>query len=115
VIDAVARRIVAPFVAVAVAVALIGALGALVTGAGLGRAVAVSFYVAGSLSALLGLAAGTHGPLRRGHGEDGRRGGVRLSTGEERRETVSISALLLVGGLLLLVIGLVVDPRARVV
>lgn len=114
-IRSVARRFGLPFVGIAAAIAAIGLLGAAFSDAGVGRSVSLAFYLSGSLATILGAVAGMQGPLRRDRDHGGRRRGVRVASGEERGEARVVSVLLVLGGLAFLLIGLVVDPRVRVV
>lgn len=102
---------------IAVTVVLSLALGVL-AGASAGRSVSVGLYVAGSLTLLAGVFVGNRGPLRREDSNGvllGGSGGVRRATDEEREETVNMSAVLFVLGLLLLLLGVAVDGRYRLV
>jgi len=113
------RRLVLLFVAVAAASALLGLLVGAATGSSLGRAVSVGLDLGGALLLVLGFFAGTRGPLRLGR--EGRvaplPGASRIGwlDPDERGERLNLSALLIVVGLLVVVLGLVSDARVRLV
>lgn len=94
-------------------------LGAL-TGASLDRAVSVGFYVAGSVLMVGGLFVGNRGPVRPVGNETWgvlpfRRRGVRWASLDEQHESINFSALLVAIGLVLVFLGIVVDPRVSLV
>ena len=85
----------------------------LLTGSSPSRSISLGLYLAGSLLLLFGFVLGNRGALRRG-GEGaaptlGR--GVRPATPEEVRESVNMTVLLVVLGLILFVLGVAVDSR----
>ena len=118
---AAARRSSLLLVVVAVSVAAFSALVGLVLGADLNRAVSLGFYVVGSLAVLMGFAAGNRGPLRRDQqprpepSDSALRRPMRRATLEELHEAVSMSALLVGVGIALIVLGVVIDHRVRLV
>ncbi|MFN2470645.1 MAG: hypothetical protein ABR583_06585 [Gaiellaceae bacterium] len=83
-------------------------------GSSLGRAVSVGFYIAGVVVLLGGFFVGSRGPLR-ARGGDGslllRPRAVRRATPAEQEEAINMSAVLVVLGLVLIVIGILADPR----
>lgn len=95
------------------------ALGAIV-GASAGRAISVGFYLCGSFMLVGGFFMGNRGPLRLKNTDDavsflpfwGSRA-VRWATPNEREEAINVSALYVVLGLVLIVIGVAVDTRYR--
>jgi sulfite exporter TauE/SafE len=86
----------------------------LLTHGSLNRAVSLGFYILGAFLVVIGFAGGTRGPFRSA-AEDhepvrlGRR--LRRATLEELNETMNIAAIVVVIGVVLLVIGVVVDSR----
>jgi hypothetical protein len=113
------RRLSGLFV-VAAGVALFGAVlfGALI-GADAGRAISVSFYVVGSLLLVSGFFVGNRGPVRLRKGE-GTEGGsflffgtrsVRWAKPAEREENINLSAIFVVLGFLLILVGVAADNR----
>jgi hypothetical protein len=98
------------------------ALGSLVLGLAAGspleRAVSVGFYVVGSFLLVAGFFIGNRGPVRLRHDSDSSLLGprrVRVASLEEREGAMNDSAIFIVLGLLLIVIGVVVDARMRLV
>jgi hypothetical protein len=99
---------------VAVVAAIAGIVGAIALALGndAARAVALVLYILGALLGIVGFAAGTRGPLRPIGGEAPIiPRGVRRASLEEVVDTMRTSAFFLVAGLVLLVIGIAVDPR----
>lgn len=98
-------------------------LGAL-TGTSALRSLSVGFYLAGSLFLMLGFFHGIRGPVRtRGTGSlqgpepaflaDRRR--FRWASADEREEALSTSALCVILGMVLIVLGAITDTRYRLV
>jgi len=89
-----------------------GVLG-VVLGSSFGRAVSVGFYVAGSIVLIGGFFVGSRGPLRPRGGDFFllRPRSVRTATTTEREEALNMSAVLVALGLVLLVLGILFDPR----
>ena len=85
----------------------ISALLGLLTGHGLGRSVSLGFYAVGALSTVIGFAFGTRGAF----------GGTRraASKSDEVRATLGTSGLFIAIGLIMLTLGIVADPRARLI
>src|SRR3954466_2039751 len=100
--------------------ALVGGTGAialllgLAFGASLSRALSVGWYIVGSVLLLSGFFVGNRGPARP-QGEGGRtfslKRWVRWANPDEQRESLSLSALLVVLGVLLIVLGVLADNR----
>jgi hypothetical protein len=87
----------------------------LVAGTSVRRSVAVGFYMVGSILLLAGFFVGNRGVLRAETDSDrpgllglGRKG-VRSATGEEQRESLRVSALVIGLGIALLLIGTIAD------
>ena len=93
------------------------AVGALV-GYSVGRSIAIGLYIVGSLFLLFGFFIGNRGPFRtRGDEPFGffAPRSIRGATLEERHESINSSALLVAIGLVMIVLGLAVDPAHRLV
>ena len=103
-------------VGVSVLVVAVSTVLGVAVGASLTRAVSVGFYLVGSVLLIGGFFVGNRGPLRP-RGDGGfmfvRPRGVRRATPAEREEALNMSAVLVVLGLVLIVLGVVVDPRQR--
>jgi hypothetical protein len=90
---------------------------ALLAGASLRRSIAVGFYIVGSLLLLTGFFVGNRGVLR-AEGDLDRpsmfgfgRKRVRSASGEEQRESIRVSALVIGLGIALLILGTVADNQ----
>lgn len=85
-------------------------------GAPLGRSIAIGLYLVGSLILIFGFFVGNRGPFRHDHGDDGYSfipRGIRRATLQERSEAVNISALFVVLGLGLILLGVLSDSSHR--
>lgn len=90
----------------------------LALGAGLNRSLSLGFYLVGSFLLVAGFFLGNRGPARLKDGTDAAPLGqrqVRWATPDERVRTINESALFVSIGFLLLVIGILVDDRVRLV
>src|SRR5581483_5465796 len=101
------------FLAVAAASAVAALLIGLAVGAGAARAVSVGWYGTGAAVLLLGFLASRRGPTRAAEP-----GGLRLrtrrwATRAEQEDALKLSAVLVVLGIVLIALGVVVDPRHR--
>ncbi len=96
----------------------------LALGSDLDRAVSVGFYILGSFLLVAGFFVGNRGPARLKSGGDAEMGGagglfgigigsrkLRWATPAEREEALSSSAVFVVLGFLLIVIGVLADSR----
>jgi hypothetical protein len=102
---AAARRFALLVLSTAALSAVVSLLIGLAAGSGALRALSVGFYVSGSLGILVGLALGLRGPIRPG------RAGIRFISAREQEDAISDSALFVVLGLALLVLGVLTDSR----
>ncbi len=75
------------------------------------RAVSLGFVLVGAFLLAMGFFVGVRGPVRLMRREGGRLVGARLAEPEERVEAISLSALFIGVGFVLLVVGLALDPR----
>jgi len=113
---AAARRFLLIVVGIAGATALVSLLLGLALGAGADRAVSVGLYLVGSFLLIAGFFIGNRGPARlkdeAGTSLLGPRF-LRWATPDERIRTINESAIFVTIGLVLLLLGLVVDSRVR--
>ena len=81
----------------------------------LNRSISLGFYALGAFLAVLGLVAGNRGPFRRVDEETPVRLGrqLRRATLDELIETINLSVLMVVIGLVLFAIGVAIDDRYR--
>src|SRR3954470_23996697 len=114
------RRLTLLVVGCSLGIAAISALFGALLGASLDRAVALGFYGLGCFLMVSGFFVGNRGPARvksesagwsmvPGFGSGARR--LRWATPEEQNETINNSAVFIVLGLILVLIGVVVDSR----
>jgi hypothetical protein len=115
------RRFVILFAGVAGGTALVAAGFGTLLGAGLSRSVSIGFYGVGSFLLIAGFFVGNRGPVRV-RGEPGfglfgmfkdRR--IRWASGSEQVESLSLSFVFVVLGVLLIVLGVVTDTRYKLV
>jgi hypothetical protein len=110
VIFAAARRFLGLVGALSVATAAIAALVAVLTENSLVRSVSIGFYAVGSFLTVTGFAVGTRPAFRPGRMPPG---GNHAAV--EERASRATASLLIVLGLLLLVLGVAVDARVRLI
>ncbi len=115
------RRFAFLVVAVTSLTALASLLLGLALGAGVNRALSVGFYVVGSFLLIAGFFVGNRGPVRLksvdpggAFGLGGRRR-LRWASTDERDDTINSSAVFVVLGLTLIILGVAVDSRYRLV
>jgi hypothetical protein len=115
---AAARRYLTLLAGIASATAVVSlTLGAAV-GAGINRSISLGFYVIGSFVLVAGFFIGNRGPARLQGEEHGGLLGprrVRWATREERVLTLNESAIFVSIGFLMLLIGVLVDDRVRLI
>jgi len=113
------RRFVGLFVlASALTLAVSLAIG-LPLGADVYRTVSVGFYAVGSFLLISGFFVGNRGPVRLKRGAKGDEGGpfllgsryMRWASPEEREETINLSAVFVVLGFVLILVGVAADNR----
>jgi hypothetical protein len=98
--------------------AAIAILLGLAFGASLSRSLSVGWYAVGSVLLISGFFVGNRGPARpQGEGWSvfSLRRWVRWATPEEQRESISLSAVLVVLGFLLIALGVLADTRYKIV
>jgi hypothetical protein len=90
-------------------------------GADVARTISVGFYAVGSFLLISGFFVGNRGPVRLKRGRDD--GGpfllgsryMRWASPEEREETINLSAIFVVLGFVLILVGVVADNRYELV
>ena len=110
-----ARRFGLMFGAVVAVTAVVAAVLGLLIGASLDRSVSLGFYCVGSFLVIIGFFVGNRGPIR-AKGEDAAMFGLfpirrRWAEPGEHEGTINDSALLVVLGFVLIVLGIAVDTR----
>ena len=98
--------------------ALIALLIGLAFGSSLSRSLSVGWYAVGSVLLISGFFVGNRGPARpQGEGWSvfSLRRWVRWATPEEQHESISLSAVLVVIGFLLIALGVLADTRYKIV
>lgn len=88
----------------------------LLAGQSLNRSLSLGFYLLGSFLAVAGFFVGNRGPLRSREETDTRIGrGLRRASPHEQADTITISAIFVVLGFTLIVIGILVDSHRELV
>jgi hypothetical protein len=98
--------------------AVLALLLGLAFGAGVSRSLSLGWYCIGSVLLISGFFVGNRGPTRpqgEGWSPVSLQRWVRWATPEEQRETLSLSAVLVIVGFLLIVLGGIVDTRNSIV
>lgn len=112
------RRLGSIFATLVLGTAVVALAIGLLVGAGLSRSLSVGWYVTGCALLISGFFVGNRGPARpqgEGWALFSMRRWVRWATPDEQRESISLSALLVVIGFVLIVLGAIVDTRYRVI
>jgi hypothetical protein len=113
-VAAAARRLAIIFGALAGGTAVLALLVGLAAGSGVGRTLSVGWYIVGCVLLISGFFVGNRGPSRpQGEGWNpfSMRRWVRWATPEEQRDAISFSALLVIMGVVLILLGAVADTR----
>ena len=108
------RRLGILFGTLAGGTAAVALLIGLPVGAGISRALSLGWYSVGSVLLISGFFVGNRGPARpqgEGWALFSTRRWVRWATPDEQRESISFSALLVILGFVLIVLGAVADTR----
>jgi hypothetical protein len=90
----------------------------LLFGSGVSRSLSVGWYIVGSLLLISGFFVGNRGPARpegEGWSTFSLRRWVRWASPDEQRESISLSAVLVVLGFLLIALGVLADTRYKIV
>jgi UPF0716 family protein affecting phage T7 exclusion len=113
------RRFVILFISIAAGTAGIAAAFGALLGAGLSRSVSLGFYGVGAFLLIAGFFAGNRGPVRV-KGEPGfglfgmfRNRQLRWASGTEQTESLNLSFVFVVIGVLLIILGVVTDTRYK--
>lgn len=112
------RRLAILFAAVVVGTAVVALLLGLLFRSSVSRALSLGWYLVGAALLLSAFFVGNRGPSRpQGEGWNAfsLQRWVRWATPEEQRESISLSAFLIVIGFLLIVLGVLADARYRLV
>lgn len=113
-----ARRFAVLLVGTAIGTAVVGLLIGAIAGTSLDRSVSLSFYAVGCFLLVAGFFVGNRGPARPKDAAQGftlipflgsRR--LRWASFDEQQETINLSAIFIVVGFLLVMIGIAVDSR----
>jgi hypothetical protein len=112
------RRLSILLVTVAAGSAAFALVVGLAAGAGVWRSVSVGWYLVGSVLLIGGFFVGNRGPTRpqgEGWSPFSMKRWSRWASAEEQRESISLSALLVVLGFVLIILGVVADTRYRLI
>jgi hypothetical protein len=115
---AAARRFGLLLGALAAGTGVLALLLGLAFGAGVSRSLSVGWYIVGSILLISGFFVGNRGPARpegEGWSVFSLRRWVRWATPDEQRETLSLSAVLVVLGFVLIALGVLADTRYTIV
>jgi Ca2+/Na+ antiporter len=111
---AAARRFGLMLLALGVGTAIPSLLIGLLAGASVSRALSIGWYIVGSILLISGFFVGNRGPARpqgEGWGLFSLKRWTRWATPEEQQESISLSALLVILGFVLILFGAVADSR----
>ena len=107
------RRLVILFLVLGATTTAVSALLGLVFDTPQARAISLGFTVVGSFMLVMGFFVGSRGPVRLVRRDRGSLKGARLALPEERDEAINVSAFFVAVGFVLVVVGIVIDPRYR--
>ena len=107
------RRLVILFLVLGATTAVVSALLGFLFDTPQSRAISLGFTVVGSFMLVMGFFVGSRGPVRLVRRDRGSLKGARLALPEERDEAINVSAFFVAVGFVLVVIGIVIDPRYR--
>ena len=111
---AAARRLGLLFAALAGGTAVIALVLGLALGSGVGRSLSLGWYIVGSVLLISGFFIGNRGPSRpQGEGWNpfSLQRWTRWATPDEQHETISLSAVLVILGFVIIALGVVADSR----
>jgi hypothetical protein len=112
------RRLGTIFAVLAVGTAVVSLVAGLVFGSSVGRALSLGWYIVGSLLLIGGFFVGNRGPARpqgEGWSAFSLKRWVRWAEPAEQHESISLSALLVVLGFVLITLGALADPRYSII
>ena len=108
------RRLGLLFVALAGGTAVIALVLGLALGSGVGRSLSLGWYIVGSVLLISGFFIGNRGPSRpQGEGWNpfSLQRWTRWATPDEQHETISLSAVLVILGFVIIALGVIADSR----
>jgi hypothetical protein len=117
-VAAAARRLGILFAALAGGTGGIALLLGLAFGSSVSRSLSLGWYIVGSMLLISGFFVGNRGPARpegEGWNAFSLRRWVRWATPDEQRESLSLSAVLVVLGFVLIALGVLADTRYKIV
>jgi hypothetical protein len=117
-VGAAVRRIATVFATLVVGTAVVSLVIGLLFGAGVSRSLSVGWYVVGCALLISGFFIGNRGPSRpqgEGWSAFSLQRWVRWASPDEQRESISLSALLIAMGFLVIVLGAIADSRHALV
>jgi hypothetical protein len=117
------RRLVFLLAIAAAVMALFSVAIGLLLGAGLSRSISLGFYAVGSFLLIAGFFVGNRGPVRAKSGDDPglglfgvfRNRRLRWASGSELAESLNLSFVFVAVGVFLIVLGVITDPRYKLV
>jgi hypothetical protein len=117
------RRLVFLLAIAAAVTALFSVAIGLLLGAGLSRSISLGFYAVGSFLLIAGFFVGNRGPVRAKSGDDPglglfgvfRNRRLRWASGSELAESLNLSFVFVAVGVFLIVLGVITDPRYKLV
>lgn len=107
-----ARRLALMYVGVGGGTVILSLAFGAISGASLTRSIAIGLYLIGAVVLIFGFFIGNRGPWRHEHGEGGWSilpRGIRRATAQERKESMSISVVLIILGFGLIILGVLSD------
>lgn len=107
------RRLVILFLVLGVSTTIISAALGVLFDTPLERSISLGFTVVGSFMLVMGFFVGSRGPVRLVRRDEGSLKGARLALPTERDEAINVSAFFVAVGFVLVVVGIVIDPRYR--
>ena len=107
------RRLVILFLVLGATTTAVSALLGLLFDTPQARAISLGFTVVGSFMLVMGFFVGSRGPVRLVRRDRGSLKGARLALPEETGRGHQVSAFFVAVGFVLVVIGIVIDPRYR--
>ena len=110
------RRLAVMYVGVGGITVLLSLAFGAISGAPLGRSIAIGLYLIGAVVLIFGFFVGNRGPWRHEHGEGGWSilpRGIRRATPDERKEAMSLSVLFIALGFGLIILGVLSDSAHK--
>ena len=107
------RRLIILFLVLGVSTTVVSALLGLLFDTPQARAISLGFTIVGSFMLVMGFFVGSRGPVRLVRRDRGSLKGARLALPQERDEAINVSAFFVAVGFVLVIIGIAIDPRYR--